>query len=444
MKHLLTLVLFCVLFVSAYTQRPVRVFATQKVENQLLQEELRHKKDTIFVQRKKEIEKLINQVSEPKLDQEIIIPVVFHIFYVPGSPYPREKEVYYQLEALNRDFGGTITSSNNSKKNETYVKERFEQRHSKEVKLKFCLAKDIKIKGEIQSSINYAQTKIETWHTNNAMKSTKTNGIDPWDTELYLNIWVVQMAKDTCGFAQMPGGPASSDGIVIDYNYFGQLGGPFLDKYYNQGKTLTHLVGSYLGLYELWNEDNPCADDFVDDTPIHNGPNSGKHTYKHFSTCNENLVEMTMNFMDNSDDTELFMFTEGQKRRMYSVLSKNGIRNKLGEGSSKCQESSALTEQLTLEQINAKNLPKKDPSRVLVFPNPASSSVNIQIDVPLGEGYNMLIYSQFGQVVYEQKGDMGGSHQFTLDTGRWPAGLYYIHVLNGTRRFTEKLIISQK
>lgn len=431
---------------TAFAQRPVRVYATQKVEYQVKIDATLNKKDTLFVSRKKAIEKFVAQNSEWNQEKEIVIPVVFHIIYGSEKVYPGEKEAYYQLEALNRDFSGVINELSNNKKNETYVKENFDKRHSKDVKLKFCLAESIKVKGKTQNGINFIQSKNAVWYANNLMKAAKTGGADPWDSELYLNVWVVQMAKDTCGFAQMPGGDPATDGIVIDYNFFGQLGGPFLEKYYNQGKTLTHLVGSYLGLYELWNENNPCTDDFVDDTPVHNGPNSGRHTYKHYSTCNDNPVEMTMNFMDNSDDSELFMFTEGQKRRMYSILSKKGARGKLGEGASKCKEADEKLQGPQLSQIDLRNNITNAPPnyKLNVFPNPADQSVNIQVDIPSEHNYNLVIYSNIGQVVHQQKAEAGGAHQFLLNTSLWPSGIYYVHMTSGYKQLTEKLIITQK
>jgi hypothetical protein len=58
-------------------------------------------------------------------------------------------------------------------------------------------------------------------------------------------------------------------------------------------RTLTHLMGNYLNLYDLWNESQPCADDYVDDTPIHNAPNGRFWQYRHVSTCDGSPVEMT-------------------------------------------------------------------------------------------------------------------------------------------------------
>jgi hypothetical protein len=119
----------------------------------------------------------------------------------------------------------------------------------------------------------------------------------------------------------MPGGPSATDGIVLDYRFLGSLG--TVKAPYDQGKTLTHLVGNYLGLNDLWGNGH-CADDLVDDTPPHNAPNFGCPGYRHISTCDDNPVEMTMNFMDNTDDACMYMFTAGQVRRMRAALGESG------------------------------------------------------------------------------------------------------------------------
>jgi hypothetical protein len=54
------------------------------------------------------------------------------------------------------------------------------------------------------------------------------------------------------------------------------------------------------------------AEDLVSDTPTHNAANYGVPAYPH-CTCSGNPVEMTMNYMDYTDDRGMFMFSNGQK-----------------------------------------------------------------------------------------------------------------------------------
>jgi anti-anti-sigma factor len=47
------------------------------------------------------------------------------------------------------------------------------------------------------------------------VKSAATGGADPWPSDRYLNIWVCTLARGLLGYAQFPGGPPATDGVVI-------------------------------------------------------------------------------------------------------------------------------------------------------------------------------------------------------------------------------------
>ena len=54
------------------------------------------------------------------------------------------------------------------------------------------------------------------------------------------------------GYAQFPGGPAATDGVVVLHSAFGTTGtatAPF-----DLGRTVTHEVGHYLDLRHIWGE----------------------------------------------------------------------------------------------------------------------------------------------------------------------------------------------
>jgi len=48
--------------------------------------------------------------------------------------------------------------------------------------------------------------------------------VNPWPTDRYLNMWVCQLTGGLLGYAQFPGGPAATDGVVILYTAFGTRG----------------------------------------------------------------------------------------------------------------------------------------------------------------------------------------------------------------------------
>ena len=158
------------------------------------------------------------------------------------------------------------------------------------------------------------------------MKSSRRGGVDPWPTDRYLNMWVCNLGEGLLGYAQFPGGPAKTDGVVVLYSAFGSRGtvrAPF-----DQGRTTTHEIGHYLGLRHIWGDRNDCSgNDFVADTPPARQANMGKPRFPNITCNNGPNGDMFMNYMDYVDDAAMFMFTAGQVARMNATLA--GPRKKL-------------------------------------------------------------------------------------------------------------------
>lgn len=155
------------------------------------------------------------------------------------------------------------------------------------------------------------------------MKFASQGGINATTPTTHLNIWVCNMGGGILGYAQFPGGNPATDGVVLDdlaTGLSGNAGAP-----YNLGRTATHEVGHWLGLYHIWG-DATCGNDLVSDTPSHNSPNYGCPSSGHLSTCTGTPVEMTMNYMDYTDDRCMYMFTLGQKSRMKALFATGGAR----------------------------------------------------------------------------------------------------------------------
>ena len=151
------------------------------------------------------------------------------------------------------------------------------------------------------------------------VKFAASGGAEAWPADRYLNIWVCHL-NDLLGYAQFPGGPPQTDGVVIDYRAFGTVGtatAPF-----NLGRTATHEVGHWLNLFHIWGDDGGgCGGtDQVDDTPNQGGPNTGSPSFPHITCGNAPNGDMFINFMDYVDDRTMVMFTIGQVERMHAAL----------------------------------------------------------------------------------------------------------------------------
>ena len=179
--------------------------------------------------------------------------------------------------------------------------------------------------GEPTTGITRTRTDVPAFDTGDTVKSALTGGADAWPTDQYLNIWVCPLQGGLLGYAQFPGGPPETDGVVINYQAFGTSGtaaAPF-----DLGRTATHEVGHWLNLRHIWGDDGDgCGgDDLVADTPNAAGPNFGAPTFPKVSCSNGPNGDMFMNYMDYTDDVAMFMFTSGQVGRMAACLA--GPRN---------------------------------------------------------------------------------------------------------------------
>lgn len=234
------------------------------------------------------------------------IPVVVNVIYRTESENISLAQIQSQIDVLNEDFNATNSDLGDTPSIFRGVVGDFN--------IQFTLAGVVR---------KYSSKK--SWQLNNGMKSSRTGGIDPTNPTENLNMWVVNYLAQGkyLGFAQFPGGDPATDGVVIGHNFFGRTG--VVSAPYNLGRTATHEVGHWMNLRHIWGDAN-CGNDLVGDTPLHNTYNFGCPAYPHYSTCAGTPVEMTMNYMDYTDDACMFMFTEGQKGRSLAVFASDGPR----------------------------------------------------------------------------------------------------------------------
>jgi hypothetical protein len=236
---------------------------------------------------------------------QLVIPVVVNVLYRTEAENISLAQIQSQIDVLNEDFSATNADI------------------SSVPALFSGLVTSYGIRFELTSVVRKYSSK-RSWQFNDAMKSSKHGGIDATNPTENLNMWVVnQIGNGYLGYAQFPGGDPATDGVVIGYNYFGRTG--VVSEPYNLGRTATHEVGHWLNLRHIWGDSN-CGDDFVSDTPDHNTYNFGCPAYPHYSTCAGAPVEMTMNYMDYTDDPCMYMFTEGQKARSMAIFEATGAR----------------------------------------------------------------------------------------------------------------------
>jgi hypothetical protein len=247
----------------------------------------------------------------------VTIPVVVHVVYRNANQNISQAQIQSQIDVLNADYRKTNVDAANVPAAWTSL--------AADAGIEFCLAQRDP-NGAPTTGINRVSTTVNGFGLNDAVKYTSQGGADAWPRNQYLNIWVCNLSGGLLGYAQFPGQPAATDGVVIGYNYFGTQGS--VSAPFNKGRTTTHEVGHWLGLYHIWGDDGgSCSgSDNVSDTP-----NQAEETYGTFApgtvrtdNCSPNAPGyMWMNYMDYTDDGSMYMFTTGQANVMNGVLNTN-------------------------------------------------------------------------------------------------------------------------
>lgn len=239
----------------------------------------------------------------------ITVPLVVHVVYNTDSENISDSQINSQIAALNRDYNAQNTDKANTPQCWIGL--------ATSVNLNFVLASTDPA-GKPTNGIERTQTTKTSFDVDDSVKATGTGGADAWQGA-YLNLWVCSLGGGILGYAQFPGGAASTDGVVILNTAFGTEGtasAPF-----NLGRTCTHEVGHWLNLHHIWGDTADCSgNDFVDDTPNAQHPNYNKPTFPHLSCSNGPNGDMFMNYMDYVDDDTMVMFTAGQVARMQAAL----------------------------------------------------------------------------------------------------------------------------
>jgi hypothetical protein len=248
-----------------------------------------------------------------------VIPVVVHVVYNTAEQNISDAQINSQITILNQDY--RKTNADVSKTPSVFSS------LCADARVEFALAtKDPS--GNPTSGITRTQTSATSFIDDDKVKSSSTGGVDAWPAADYLNLWVCPLGNSLLGYAQFPGGPAATDGVVILHSAFGNTGtaaAPF-----NLGRSATHEVGHWLNLRHIWGDDGGgCnGDDFVSDTPNCADHNFGKPTFPHVTCNNGPNGDLFMNYMDYTDDDSMFMFTSGQVVRMQACL--DGDRSAIG------------------------------------------------------------------------------------------------------------------
>lgn len=356
------------------------------------------------------------------VNEMITIPVVVHVLYNTAEQNISDDQILSQIEVLNNDFRRMNADTINTPAPFKLF--------AADTRIMFCLAK--------VAPDGRSTTGIVRKHTNNiyfllddGVKFDGAGGADAWDPSQYLNIWVCSMAGRSLGYSSLPGDPAATDGVVINYDVFGSRGS--LRSPYTLGRTTTHEVGHWLGLKHIWG-DTTCGSDDVDDTPTQSSYNYNCPSFPKMSICSPNANgDMFMNYMDLTNDVCMNLFTYGQKQKMRSLFALGKARNSF-LNSHVCDPGQASGGPLPTDTVST----EVKESGFSVYPNPA---VNIVTVSPKGSFAlaNKTIF------VYNMQGKLVLTHKFYFNSEKvnvasLPAGVYILSCGEGKERINTRLV----
>lgn len=364
--------------------------------------------------------------NENMTDRAVVtIPVVVHVVYSSAAQNISDEQILSQIDVLNEDYRALNADVTNVPSVWTNL--------VADCEIQFGLAQQDP-DGFLSNGITRTETTVTNWNGSDDVKYTNLGGRNGWPPSNYLNIWVCNIGGGLLGFAYQPGiSPASLDGIVIGYRYFGNTGN--LSSSYDLGRTTTHEIGHYFNLDHPWGpggtNTNCTASDNVSDTPVqfepnYGGSNGGCTEFPHVSCNNGPNGDMANNFMDYQDDHCLNFFTNGQRSRMLAAL--NGPRASL-------KTSDGLTPGII--GINESVL-----SRALsVFPNPANEQLYISLEKASIANADIQILDLSGRVVQQASNVQLGISVYRMDVGELTAGTYVVQLRSGHEAVNRKIHI---
>ena len=363
------------------------------------------------------------------------IPVVVHVIHW-GNPIGEgynitDEQIYSQIRILNEDFRRKPNSPGYN-----------EHPDGADAGIEFVLAKSDP-NGQATSGIVRVNSKnIESPGFGGTMIGLGAY-YSFWDPYKYLNIWSFPGVQDFglgeawFPIADLPGledevefvipgldsihgiAVKDIDGIAINALHFGEID---LDTEYNLGRTGTHEVGHFLGLYHLWGtegfEANCDIDDYCTDTPNISSITTGCPVNK--LAC-DRTPAMIENYMDYTNDDCQNLFTNEQVLRMRTVLENSPRRKSLFNSDGLKYPDEILKS------------PKPHSELFTANPNPFHDKIQLKIPTTaISKPLKLTYYDLSGTLLKEEYIPNATSNRILLTPPSSESKLFFLKIENGS------------
>lgn len=178
----------------------------------------------------------------------IIIPVVVHVIHDGGESNISFEQIQSAIDLLNEDFNRTNADAANTRNT---IDAPFDP-IAADCEISFELAK-IDPNGNCTNGVQRRYNPSVTNSAGDNAKHYNQGGLDAWNRNDYMNIWVVNSIENSgtgviLGYAEFPySGGSSNYGVIIRHDAFGTLGTSTAGE-----RTITHEIGHCLGLYHTF------------------------------------------------------------------------------------------------------------------------------------------------------------------------------------------------